>query len=194
MKLMTLPARAQAGNEISQNWFAPIIMLLLCATLAGCADSASTPQLSGPPPAAFNASTAPIGPVSAEAAPGVQMASYDLERITQLVQFDLSTAYPGRLVPAGATAKPGEVKVDMTFTTYDAGNAFLRTLQAGLGQIHIDATVRLIDATSGNVTASYDVSKTFAWGGMFSFWPKYMVHHYGMSQSSASIVLGALRD
>jgi hypothetical protein len=36
-----------------------------------------------------------------------------------------------------------------------------------LGQIHIDATVRLIDATSGNVTASYDVSKTFAWGGMY---------------------------
>ena len=40
-------------------------------------------------------------------------------------------------------------------------------MQAGLGQIHIAANVQLIDATSGNVTASYVVKKTFAWGGIY---------------------------
>ena len=40
-------------------------------------------------------------------------------------------------------------------------------MQAGLGQIHIAANVQLIDATSGNVAASYVVTKTFAWGGIY---------------------------
>jgi hypothetical protein len=95
------------------------------------------------------------------------MPSYDLQRVTQLVQSDLSTAYPGRLLPSGATARPGEIKIDMTFTTFDPGNAFLRGMQAGLGQIHIAANVQLEDATSGKVTASYVVTKTFAWGGIY---------------------------
>jgi len=124
-------------------------------------------MLSEPAPATFDVATAPIGPVSAEAAPGVAMGPGDLENITQLVQSDLETAYPERLVPAGVAARPGEVRVDMSFTTFDPGNAFLRFSLAGLGQIHITANVQLIDATSGNVTASYVVAKTFAWGGLY---------------------------
>ncbi len=94
------------------------------------------------------------------------MQSYDLERVRQLVQDDLAAAYADRVVAAGAHA-PGEVKVDMNFTAYDPGNAFARFMLAGLGQIHIAATVRLIDVTSGNVVASYSVAKTFAWGGVY---------------------------
>ncbi len=167
MRRMTLPAGPGTGNEFNRRWRISIIAVILCTALAGCAGSASTPMLSGPPLSTFNAATAPIGPVSAEAAPGVPMASYDLERITQLVQSDLNAAYPGRLVPAEAAATPREVRVDMTFITYDRGNAFARAMLAGLGQIHIAAKVRLIDATSGNVAASYDVAKTFAWGGIY---------------------------
>jgi hypothetical protein len=164
---MTSPARPRMGDVFGQCWRSSISALLLCTALAGCAGSASTPMLSGPPLSTFNAATVPIGPVSAEAAPGVAMAPSDLDRIAQLVQSDLYAAYPTRLVPAGATATPGEVKVDMTFITYDEGNAFARAMLAGLGQIHIAANVRLIDAMSGNVTASYDVEKTFAWGGLY---------------------------
>jgi hypothetical protein len=140
--------------------------LLLCAGLAGCAGSASTPLLNGAPPSGFDTTTVPIGPVTDEAAPGVPMQSYDLERVRQLVQDDLSAAYADRVVAQGAHA-PGEVKVDMIFTTYDQGNAFARAMLAGLGQIHIAATVELIDVASGNVVASYSVEKTFAWGGMY---------------------------
>ncbi len=95
------------------------------------------------------------------------MNSYDLDRISRLVQSDLTAAYADRLVPAGAHATPGEVRVDMNFTTYDSGNAFARAMLAGLGQIHIAANVQLIDATSGNVLANYTVEKTFAWGGAY---------------------------
>ncbi len=159
---LTSPSHRRIRNKISQ-----LFGFLFCAALAGCAGSVSTPVLSAPPPATFNAKAVPIGPVSAEAAPGVPMASYDLERVVQQVQSDLAAAYPGRLVAAGAPAAPGEVRVAMTFITYDRGSAVARALLAGLGQIHIAANVALIDATSGQVTASYVVKKTFAWGGLY---------------------------
>jgi hypothetical protein len=164
---MTLAGSPSAGNQICHGWLKPTIALLLCTLLAGCAGSASTPQLSGPPTSSFDATTASIGPVSAEAAPDVNMTPADLDRIEALVQADLYKAYSARIVPAYALIKPGEVKVDMNFITYDKGNAFARAMLAGLGQIHIVANVRLIDAASGNVAASYDVSKTFAWGGLY---------------------------
>ena len=55
----------------------------------------------------------------------------------------------------------------MTFTTYDKGNAVARLMLIGLGQIHIDANVALIDATSNAILANYFVHKTFAWGGAY---------------------------
>ena len=167
MGLMSLPPRRRMRNEFGRVWRISLLGLLLCGGLAGCATSASTPTLAGAAAPKFDAATAPIGPVSAQAAPGVPMASYDLERVAQLVQNDLSAAYPGRLVAAGAAAMPGEVRVAMTFTTYDQGNAIARAVLAGLGQIHIAANVQLIDATSASVTASYVVTKTFAWGGLY---------------------------
>jgi hypothetical protein len=164
---MTLGLLDRMGNESARRWLTSITALLLCATLAGCAGSVSTPTLSGAPAATFNAATVPIGPVSAVAAAGVPMENYDLERVTQLVQNDLAAAYPTRVVLVGATATPGEVRVAMTFTTFDQGNAFARAMLAGLGQIHIAANVQLLDATSGAAVASYTVTKTFAWGGLY---------------------------
>lgn len=38
---------------------------------------------------------------------------------------------------------------------------------AGLGQMHIDADVALIDPATDEQVAKYDVTKTFAWGGMY---------------------------
>lgn len=166
VQLILSSARHLTGKELGRL-LSLITAFLLCGALTGCAGSASTPTLTWSPAATFNAATALIGPVSAEAAPGVPMASYDLERVSQLVQSDMSAAYPGRLLRDGAAAAPGEVRVDMTFITYDEGNALARFMLAGLGQIHIAANVQLIDATSGNVTARYFVSKTFAWGGLY---------------------------
>lgn len=160
MSFMTLSARARFCGLT-------FMALLLCAALTGCASTASWPQLSGQAAPTFNAGTAPIGPISADAAPGVAMTYDDLNRIAQLVHSDLIAAYPARLVPDGAALPPGEVKIDMTFTTYDPGNSFARFMLAGLGQIHIDATVRVIDMTSGAVVATYQVNKTFAWGGAY---------------------------
>jgi len=50
---------------------------------------------------------------------------------------------------------------------YDEGNAFARVMLAGLGQMHIDATVTLKDMETKEQLAKYDVNKTFAWGGIY---------------------------
>ena len=49
----------------------------------------------------------------------------------------------------GLNGAGGEVKnydIDVTITRYDKGNVFARVMLVGLGQIHIDATVRLFTA------------------------------------------------
>lgn len=38
---------------------------------------------------------------------------------------------------------------------------------AGLGAMHTDANVSLIDPTDGRTLSKYEVTKTFAWGGFY---------------------------
>ena len=52
-------------------------------------------------------------------------------------------------------------------TNYDEGNAFARFMLAGLGQMHIDADVSLSDPAATEPLAKYEVTKTFAWGGLY---------------------------
>lgn len=54
-----------------------------------------------------------------------------------------------------------EVRVDR----YDEGDAFKRSVRAGMGAMHIDAVVTLGDAQSGTPVGSFDVRKTYDWGG-----------------------------
>ena len=55
----------------------------------------------------------------------------------------------------------------MTIRKYEEGNAFARAMLAGLGKMHIDADVMLTDPVSNEQMAVYDVTKGFAWGGIY---------------------------
>ena len=57
--------------------------------------------------------------------------------------------------------------VMVRLTRYDKGNANARSLLAGLGQIHIGATVILRDQERDEMLGEYEVTKTFAWGGFY---------------------------
>jgi len=57
--------------------------------------------------------------------------------------------------------------VRVRFTRYEKGNAFARFMLAGLGQMHIDAMVTLINKDNNNILGKYKVTKTFAWGGIY---------------------------
>ncbi len=101
------------------------------------------------------------------AAPGVVMTPEDLSHIAREVQVELASRYPDRLMAAGGSRRSGAVNVKLVITRFDKGDAIARAMLAGLGQIHIDGNVLLVDVSTGRTVATFAVSKTFAWGGLY---------------------------
>jgi hypothetical protein len=58
-------------------------------------------------------------------------------------------------------------EVELLLTRYDKGNAFARAMLAGLGQIHIDGQVKLLEMPERKLVGEFSISKTFAWGGIY---------------------------
>lgn len=58
-------------------------------------------------------------------------------------------------------------EVELLLTRYDKGNAFARLMLAGLGQIHIDGEVKLIELPERKLVGEFSIQKTFAWGGVY---------------------------
>ena len=73
---------------------------------------------------------------------------------------------------------------------YDEGNRFARLMFAGLGQIHIDADVTLSDYLSKNKLAQYEITKTFAWGGVFGGNVDIRQVEVGFSKAVADAIIG----
>lgn len=57
--------------------------------------------------------------------------------------------------------------VELTLTRYEKGNAFARSMLAGLGQIHIDGIVRMYELPNKKKVGEFTIKKTFAWGGLY---------------------------
>jgi len=141
--------------------------LLTLSFLSGCAGSVSSPTLVGSASPGFELSAARIGEVSAEAGPGVVMTPDELDRISHLVQTELAAAYPGRVSMPGTPPPPAAVNLRLVFTEYDKRNAVARFMLAGLGQIRIAANVTLSDPATNRPVGEYQVSKQFAFGGLY---------------------------
>jgi len=144
-----------------------LLGLLGLIALVGCAGDVAAPTPLAAPVAGHDVAAAPIGRVSAEAAPGVVMISDELRRIAERVEVEMAKSYPSRIANRNGQAPNGTLNVKLVFTEYDKGNAFARAMLAGLGQIRIKANVMLHDATTGADVAKYEVSKIFSFGGIY---------------------------
>ncbi|HUK00207.1 MAG TPA: DUF4410 domain-containing protein [Stellaceae bacterium] len=155
--------------------------------LAACAGSVSTP-VSVQEMAPATKQSIHVLDVTAEAQPGVVMQPYELERIVSFVKADLTVADThGAAQPAAAAADP-PAKVKLVFTQYDKGSAFERFMLAGLGQIKIDADVIFLDANTGQQLGKYQVSKDFAFGGVYGGSTTIEDVEQGFAKSVAAIV------
>jgi hypothetical protein len=134
----------------------------LAAMLAGCAGSVSAPvavqALSQEQRGALK-----LSDISADAAQGVAMSDGDFGLICEKVKSYIDADHPGMVVDGAAV--PQALKMQIHFTRFDRGSAFARAMLIGLGQIRIEATVSLADA-SGKEVAEYKVAKDFALGGI----------------------------
>ena len=78
----------------------------------------------------------------------------------------------------------------VNITRYDEGNSFARAMLAGLGQMHIDATVTLSDYQTKEEFAKYEVTETFAWGGLYGGFTDIRTVEEGFAKTVAASVSG----
>lgn len=67
----------------------------------------------------------------------------------------------------GESGKNLTYEIDVNLKQYEKGNAFARAMLAGLGQIHIDADVAVFTLPDRTKQHDFEISKTFAWGGIY---------------------------
>jgi hypothetical protein len=134
--------------------------------LSACAESVATPvPVTALQPVQIT--TLKVTDITDEAAPGIAVPNYDLERILDRVKAEVSATHPEILAAANAPAGTGTAKIKIVITQYDEGNRFARFMLIVLGQIYLDGDVVFVDPTSGQEIARYKVSKNFAFGGMY---------------------------
>ena len=131
--------------------------------LGGCAGTAPKAKFIQAPKANVKVDTNDMASIHVVAGAGVEMLEIEERRMAQIIEQKLNA----RKVLNGAGGEVENYDVDVTITRYDKGNAFARAMLAGLGQIHIDATVRLFTAEEREKLSEFNIKKTFAWGGLY---------------------------
>jgi Domain of unknown function (DUF4410) len=156
--------------------------------LSACASSVSNPvavQELSP----SHKLAAKVIDVSGEAQNGVEMAPREIERVVARVKTELAGLSSQGIVVAGSPEQLPTTKVKIIFTEYDKGSAVARFLVAGLGQIHIDADVVFIDGATGTQLGRYQVSKQFAFGGIYGGSTSIEDVEVGFAKSVAEILV-----
>ena len=97
------------------------------------------------------------------AATGVEILAVEKTRIAQRIEERV--AMKQELNTGAQDAKSYEIELELT--RYQKGSAFARAMLAGLGQIHIDGTVKLLELPERKQVGHFTIKKTFAWGGIY---------------------------
>lgn len=140
-----------------------LLMLVCVALLAGCAGTVPKATFITPPAKDTRVRAGDSVKVSVLTSAGVEM--LDGERLhlgeaiaQKLAEFQTLNA---------ATGAPAAYEVEVVVSRFEKGNALARAVLAGLGQIRIEARVRLLMAENRSMVSAFVVKKTFAWGGMY---------------------------
>ena len=154
--------------------------------LSACATSSTKPA-AVQTLTADQVATLKLKAVTTTAAPGLVMTQNDFERITMKVKNELSAAAPGILVDPASPDADKAGSLTLNFTQYDSGSAFARAMLIGLGQIHVEGDVTVLDP-SGAAEGRYKVSKQFALGGIAGMATSIQDVEDGFAKSVAEIV------
>lgn len=173
----------------------PLLMavVVLALFVAGCAGTAGSvkPLTAAVKPEILARYTKVALATSAQGDDVSKMTAADRERIAALVARKVKELAPNRLADFAATTTDAEtLHVTIAFTRYDEGSAFARAMLAGLGQIHIDAEVTLEDRGLQTVIGKFNVTKTFAWGGLYGGVTRITDVEDGFAEAVAKVVLG----
>jgi hypothetical protein len=135
----------------------------MIALLDGCASTAPKASYSHDLVSHYRIDADDVPHVQVDSKPGVEIADVDKQRISAVIVSKLDVRCANN--PPNNDAK--DCLVAVTITRYQKGNAFARAMVAGLGQIHIDADVKITASATNEKIADFTVAKTFAWGGIY---------------------------
>ncbi len=121
----------------------------------------------------------------------IQLSTLDKKRLAQRIKDSITTEQPHRFKTINSkSSNQKKLRAVVSIKEYDEGNRFARLMSAGLGQIHIDADVTLSDYLSKNKLAEYEITKTFAWGGVFGGNVGIRQVEVGFSKAVADSIVG----
>ena len=131
--------------------------------LSGCASTAPKANFAQGMPLGSTIAANDQIKAKVEAEDSVSILDFEKTRIAQRIEERVTAK---KIANTGRNGqKSYEVKV--TLTRYEKGSAFARAMLAGLGQIHIDAIVRVFDMPAKEEVCEFTIKKTFAWGGIY---------------------------
>ncbi|MBF0482276.1 MAG: DUF4410 domain-containing protein [Desulfovibrionaceae bacterium] len=171
------------------------LLLLLCIALTtGCAGSRGSIKAMGDVQPAVEDKLASYKYLSLQTscAPGVQVPSEAIKRIEELVVTNVAKPGAPRMLSAAEPDQDASLLLtcQMVFERFEEGNAFARAMIAGAGQMHITASVSLLDTNTRNQLAQFKVDKTFAWGGIYGASQKITDLEPGFAQAVADAITG----
>ena len=140
-----------------------IFIFSVVTQISGCASSVPTVKFTQTPAPQVRIDVNDKVDIAVDAAAGVSMVDYEKQRLVQRIKEKLVEL---QVVNADA-GEENVYKVKVVMTRYSKGNAFARAMLAGLGQIHLDADVQMYSGGTQEKLANFNVSKTFAWGGIY---------------------------
>lgn len=121
----------------------------------------------------------------------VTLSQIDTDRMTKLIMEDIKTTSPNRFKTINTSVPSSNVlNATVAIKNYDKGSAFARFMMIGIGQIHIDADVTLADSLSNQKMAQYEVTKTFAWHGIYGAVTDIKDTEVGFCKAVADSILG----
>jgi hypothetical protein len=155
-------------NHIARSTRLFLAIACIAILSTGCATSKGSYQVTSAPPGDSKLSGYSDICVEVTCPNYVSMGAIDLERIKAQIVKSVPAECSGRFKcvdqPAADTRA---LRAKVNIVKYDRGNAFARAMLAGLGQMHINAEVTLTDYASTDELFRTEVSKTFAWGGLY---------------------------
>ena len=133
-------------------------------TLVGCsAKSAPKPTYTIPITAESTVRADNGVDVIVSSATGVVLTDDERNRVQGLIKKQIDE----RKIRNAADGRVGSYEVDVLLTQYDEGSSVARLMLAGLGQIHVTGNIKMLELPDHKLVGEFEVSKTFAWGGLY---------------------------
>jgi hypothetical protein len=149
--------------QISKTRIATLALLPALLWLGGCASSVPKAAVQQEIAIASRVSSTDTVAVTVTAADGVEMLDIERARLAEKI----TRAIDSKKTLNARDGAPRDYAVEVLVSRYEKGNAFARAMLAGLGQIHLDGNVKLLELPARTPAGDFSLDKTFAWGGIY---------------------------